>query len=183
MSLSDDQLRELEHAYRVLGAPRKASAHSIKQIYRRLVKRWHPDLYENGTPPHVEATQMVKLINEAYSAIAHAPLRYHMEGYSQQARRRSAENSEHFTRAPVRVNTKYLPKTDRLEFWVRFVCGAVAGIFVCLDLVVSAMPDSSPNLSLLGLGALGIILAFGFGAARYGDRFWYSIFRRWWLWP
>jgi hypothetical protein len=25
-------------------------------------------------------------------------------------------------------------------------------------------------------------VGFGLGAARYGDKFWYSIFRRWWLW-
>ena len=28
------------------------------------------------------------------------------------------------------------------------------------------------------LGALGFMLAFGFGAAQYGDE-WYSILRRW----
>jgi hypothetical protein len=54
---------------------------------------------------------------------------------------------------------------------------------VCLNLAISAMPDSSSNSSLLALGALGVILGFGFGAARYGDKFWYSIFPRWWLWP
>jgi DnaJ domain len=183
MPLSDDQLKELKHAYRVLGVPPEASAHSIKQAYRQLVKRWHPDLCEEDTPTHVEATHMVTLINEAYSAIAHAPLRYFDETYSQQVERRSGPTTSTSTNEPIRVNTENIPKTDRLEFWVRFVCGAVAGVFVCLDLIFSAMPDSSSSLSLLALGALGVVLAFGFGAARYGDKFWYSIFRRWWLWP
>jgi hypothetical protein len=183
MPLSDDQLKELKHAYQVLGVPLEASAHSIRQTYRLLVKRWHPDLYQDGTPAHVEATQMVTLINEAYSAIAHAPLRYHEETYSQQAGRRGRQTTSTPRNGPIKVTTESIPKTDRLEFWVRFVCGAVAGIFVCLDLVFSIMPDSSQNVPVLALGALVVILGFGFGAARYGDKFWYSIFRRWWLWP
>jgi preprotein translocase subunit Sec63 len=181
MPLSDGQLTELKRTYRILGVPLDASTHSIKQAYRRLVKRWHPDLSANGTPAHVEATQMTKLINESYSAIAHAPLRYHSETYSQHAGRRQTTSTS--THVPITVNTESIPKTDRLEFWVRFVCGALLGIFVCLDFIVSAMPDSSSNLYFLALGALGLTLAFGFGAARYGDKFWYSILRRWWLWP
>jgi len=183
MPLSDGQFTELKQAYQILGVPLDASTHSIKQNYRRLVKRWHPDLSANGTTAHVEATQMIKLINEAYSAIAHAPLRYHSETYSQHAGRQSRQTTSTSTNEPIRVNTENIPKTDRLEFWVRFVCGALLGIFLCLDLVISAMPDSSSNLSLLALGALGVILGFGLGAARYGDKFWYLIFRRWWLWP
>jgi len=72
--------------------------------------------------------------------------------------------------------------TDRLEFWVRFVCGAFFGVFVILDMLFSVMPDSLQFSGALALGALGLILGCGFAAARYGDKFWYSIFRRWWLW-
>jgi hypothetical protein len=183
MFVSDGQLKDLKHAYQVIGVPPDASAHSVKQAYRRLVSRWHPDLYASGTTAHIEATQMTKLINEAYSAIAHAPLRYHVETYSQREERRSRQTSSSPTTEPIRVNIENIPKTDSLEFWVRFVCGAAVGIFVCLDLVILGIPDSSPNTSLLALGASGVILGFGFGAARYGDKFWYSIFRRWWLWP
>jgi len=178
MSEGDNQLKGLEHAYQVLDVPQYTSAHSIKQSYRRLVKRWHPDLYTADTPAHAEATQMTKLINEAYSAIAHAPLRYHVEAYPQQATRRRAQSAG----PTIRTDTEKLQKTDRLEFWVRFACGALAGMFVCLDLVISALPESPPSLSILALGALVVILGFGLGAARYGDKFWYSIFRRWWLW-
>jgi len=96
------------------------------------------------------------------------------EAVKPQARRRMSQSAQ---------TPRIFPETDRLEFWVRFACGALFGIFVSLDLVISAMPESSRTLSLFALGALGVILGFGFGAARFGDKFWYSIFRRWWLWP
>jgi hypothetical protein len=31
--------------------------------------------------------------------------------------------------------------------------------------------------------AIGIAITFGVAAVRGGDKFWISIFRRWWLWP
>jgi hypothetical protein len=76
MPTVDDQVAEWKHAYQVLGVPHYASAHVIKAAYRKLVKRWHPDLYAAGTSEHADATQMSMLINQAHSGIAHAPLRY-----------------------------------------------------------------------------------------------------------
>ena len=65
-------------------------------------------------------------------------------------------------------------KTDRLEFWVRFVCGAMAGTLVGLDLVLNSFASSA----VLVLGAVALILGFGFASARFGDKFWHSILRR-----
>ena len=183
MAENDHQLTELRHAYQVFGVPTDAAAPSIKHAYRRLVKRWHPDLYANGTPAHVEATHMTRLINEAYSAIAHAPLRYHVETYSSQTRGKSSQPPSPASRERIRMTAEKIPKTDRLEFCVRFVCGAFFGVFVILDMFFSVMPDSFQFSGAVVLGALGLILGCGFAAARYGDKFWYSIFRRWWLWP
>lgn len=39
-----DQIAEWMAAYRVLGVPLSATALTIKQTYRKLMKRWHPDL-------------------------------------------------------------------------------------------------------------------------------------------
>jgi len=78
MPIAMDQLLELKRAYQIPGVPLFASAPSIKQTYRKLVKRWHPDLYPSGTSDNVEATRMTKLINEAYAAIETAPLRYYI---------------------------------------------------------------------------------------------------------
>jgi|SRR5271170_2027471 len=177
MSVSDDQLEDLKHAHQVLGVPVDASERAIKQAYRRLVKRWHPDLYQSGTAAHAEAVQMTKLINEAHSAIARAPLRYHSGVYSAKSPMPSSRPPR--TPADDREPDQTLEalNTERIEYWVRFFFGAVAGIFVRWDLLVRTAPDSSANLSLLALGGLGIILGLGFAAARYGDKFWH---RRWW---
>lgn len=182
MTEYDSRLTELKHAYQVLGVPTDATALSIKHAYRRLVKRWHPDLYANGTPAHVEAANMTRLINEAYSTIAHAPLRYHVETYPNPTKRKSSQPPSPTTSERISVTAEEIPKTDRLEFWVRFVCGAFFGVFVILDLFFSVMPDSLQFSGALALGALGLILGCGFAAARFGDKFWYAIFRRWWLW-
>ena len=178
----DSQLSELKHAYQVLGVPTDAAASSIKHVYRCLVKRWHPDLYASGTPEHLEATHMARLINEAYATIAHAPLRYHVDRYSSQTNEKNSGQPHSGKGERIRKNAEKIPKTDRLEFWVRFVCGAFFGVFVILDIFVSVMPDSLQPSGVLALGAVGLILGCGFAAARYGDKFWYSIFRRWWLW-
>ncbi len=76
------QLTELEHAYQVLGVPTDAAEPLIRRAYRQLITRWHPDRYASGTPEHIEATHMASLINEAYAAIALAPLRDYVEAYT-----------------------------------------------------------------------------------------------------
>jgi len=128
MPVDDYQLAELRHAYQVLGVAPEASAPSIKKTYRRLVKRWHPDLYPNGTPAHVEATQMTRLINEAYSAIAHAPLGYHMETYPNQAKERSRQTPSPPANERTRVNNKQ-------RFGPAILFAALA-VFQVLDLAV-----------------------------------------------
>lgn len=172
------QLTELKRAYQLLGVPLSASAHSIKQAYRRLVKRWHPDRYPSGTTAHTEATQMSKLINEAYSKIERAPLRYHIEA-SPPARRTTAQAMRTSPTESTRQTDEKFPNTSRLEFWVRFVCGALFGAIVGLDLLLNFTEFSAGVV----LGMVGLILVFAFASVRYGDKFWYSILRRWWLWP
>ena len=51
--------------YEVLGVSRNASEEEIKQVYRRLAKKYHPDL----NPGDAEAAQKMKEINAAYEQI------------------------------------------------------------------------------------------------------------------
>jgi len=178
MPLAEFQLTELKRAYQILDVPLSASAHLIKQAYRRLVKRWHPDRYPNEAAAYAEATQMTKLINEAYSKIGHAPLRYHIEA-SPLAQRTATQAMRTSNDESTSQTVEKFPNTDRIEFWVRFVCGALFGAIVGLDFFVSFFGSSGA----LVLGIVGLMLGFGFASARYGDKFWYSILRRWWLWP
>src|SRR5882724_4340892 len=129
-------LTELKRAYQLLGVPFSASAPSIKQAYHRLAKRWHPDLYPSGTPTQAEATRMMKLINQAYSTIAHAPLRYHIESYPGACEKRS-QSSGHGKAYRSKARGDSLPITDRLEFWVRFACGALLGAFMSINLALN----------------------------------------------
>ena len=133
MIVSDFQLGELKHSNQTLNVPFDASAHQIKQSYRRLLKRWHPDLYPNGTPAQAEATRMAELINEAYLSIGNAPLRYYIgspaalnKDYCQRSSESPAEGG---------LDEEYaILLASRIEFCVRFVCGILFGILLCLDL-------------------------------------------------
>jgi|SRR5579862_587519 len=167
-----------EQAYRVLGVPRDASAHAIKQAYRKLVKRWHPDLYKAGTAEHSEAMEMARLINEAYSAVSHAPLRYQTSFPSTTHHRTEWRTTTATTN--VAASNVRPARMDRLEFWLRFAFGGALGILMGLDAALSNWSNStevSMPLWLAGTSILAVV--FGFGSARYGDRFWGSVFRTW----
>jgi hypothetical protein len=176
MSIPEDQLEKLKRAYQILGVPLFASALSIKQAYRQLVKRWHPDRYPSGSSSHAEASQMIKLINQAYSEIEHAPLRYY-SGDKPRVQQRVKSTYPLASDTPDAAR-QAVPKTDRLEFWVRFVCGSLLGLFVSFRLILYVA--DSP--SILIAGVVGAMFGCGYAAARYGDRFWYSILRHWWFW-
>lgn len=174
MRIAEEQLGRLKRAYQVLGVPHVASAHSIKRAYRQLIKRWHPDRYPSGSSSHAEASQMATLINQAYTEIEHAPLRYYSGGMPRQPRVQTTEpESGHASD----VVSQTLPKTDRLEFWVRFVCGSLFGLFVGFRLMLYLFDLPTIPLALI-VG--GTVLGCGFCAARYGDEFWRSVLRYWW---
>jgi DnaJ-class molecular chaperone len=178
MPIDDDQIATWKRAYQVLDSPLSASASSIKDAYRKLIKRRHPDLYLSGTPEQTEATQMTKVINEAYLAIKNAPLRYYVEAFSD-----DYVKSRQVTRpspgGQSGVREEKISKMDWLEFWVRFVCGAVFGAFFGFRemlMYYSLQPSSFVK------GIVTLTLVFGFGAALIGDQFWHSVRRRWWRW-
>ena len=169
----------VEEAYRVLGVSREASAGAIKQSYRKLVKRWHADLYKAGTSAHAEASQMTRLLNEAYSVASHAPLRYQRTAPSTPFRR----TEWHPTEATTNTEESSIrpgPRMDRIEFWVRFVCGGALGILMGLDAALSNWSNSTDlSMPLWLAGTSILVVVLGFGSARYGDRFWGSVFRSW----
>lgn len=181
MPTTECDIARLKQAYQVLGVPVASSALSIKQAYRRLTKRWHPDLYANGTPTHAEATyNMMKVVNEAYSRVAHAPLRYHIESYP-----KAREKRDQRPRAPQvevgpikRMDQDTLPITHRLEFWVRFAFGALLGLIIGLRLLLVCF--ERPRVPTVI--ATCLVIACGLAAARWGDKFWQKVFTWCWLW-
>ena len=55
----------IEDPYKVLGVPPDASDEEIKKAYRRLAKKYHPDL----NPGDAEAARKMKEVNAAYEQI------------------------------------------------------------------------------------------------------------------
>ncbi len=54
--------------YEILNLPKTASKQQIKSSYKRLVKKYHPDLYAGDKNL---AEQKIKEINEAYDVLSH----------------------------------------------------------------------------------------------------------------
>ena len=54
--------------YRTIGVSRNADEDEIKRTYRKLVKKYHPDRYQNSSLAN-EATEKMKEINRAYDAM------------------------------------------------------------------------------------------------------------------
>jgi DnaJ-class molecular chaperone len=57
--------------YKTLGVERQASADDIKKAYRKLARKYHPDI----NPGNAEAEQKFKEINEAYEVLSDADKR------------------------------------------------------------------------------------------------------------
>ena len=54
--------------YRILGVSRTARPHEIKAAYRRLARRYHPDLHPNNP----RAEEDFKSVNQAYAVLSNA---------------------------------------------------------------------------------------------------------------
>jgi hypothetical protein len=119
---------------------------------------------------------MAKAINEAYAAIKGAPLRYYAGAVS--LRQVNMQGTRPVAPAVSTVKRDAPPKTDWLEFWVRFVCGFLFRGLVGIRLLIEFLDNFG------GFVAADLAMAVGCGlaAARYGDKFWYSVFGRWWMW-
>ena len=55
--------------YQMLGLEKTASSTEIKETYRNLVKKWHPDRFINEPEKIAQAKQEIQRINEAYENI------------------------------------------------------------------------------------------------------------------
>lgn len=57
--------------YEILGVKKGASEEEIKKAYKKLVVKWHPDRWVNGTDKEKKtAEEKIKEINEAYSVLS-----------------------------------------------------------------------------------------------------------------
>lgn len=174
-------MEKLKKAYRVLDIPETASALAIKSSYRKLIKRWHPDKPTTSAATQAEATMMTKLINEAYSLVENAPLRYYT-GSGPERPESPPEQPRTSKKKLQSVNEVDLSQMffneKRIEYAVRIVCGMFAGAFVGLSVSVDLFRTAPETLVAIALGAVG----FAAGAVKYGDKFWRAVFGKWFEW-
>lgn len=57
--------------YQILEIKPAASQSEIKQAYKSLVKKWHPDLFFNNPKLQLQAQEKIKKINEAYKNLSY----------------------------------------------------------------------------------------------------------------
>jgi len=58
--------------YEVLGVTKEATQDDVKKAYRRLAKKWHPDLHKDD---RAQAEKMFKELTEAYEVLSDAEKR------------------------------------------------------------------------------------------------------------
>ena len=61
--------RELRRAYAVLGLSPPVTLPVLRSQYKQLVKRWHPDRYQEDPAARKEATEKLRDINVAYRLV------------------------------------------------------------------------------------------------------------------
>lgn len=164
---SEEEIFKLKQAYHMLGVQFESSAPAIKRVYWRLAKQWHPDKNRSDFSLQKTATERMKELNEAYSRIRHAPLRYHIETFPQirQSYIKTQKTSKY---------CETLPITDYFEIGVRFVCGCLFGLLLTMNLML---------YDVRWITVSGFVLTFlcGYCAVRFGDRFWHWILGKAWL--
>lgn len=96
--------------YQILGVPFSASSNQIRQAYRVLAMRWHPDMHAGEPSEKVaEAEERFKAINEAYGVLSDAS---HKEIYDYFYFRHHAETTQsHDATQPSQTQTRAHART------------------------------------------------------------------------
>lgn len=79
--------------YQVLGVATSATAADIKQAYRRLAKKYHPDLSASNVAV-TELADRMRAVNEAYSVLRHVESRRQYDRAMSPRRDRSAARAQ-----------------------------------------------------------------------------------------
>jgi curved DNA-binding protein CbpA len=77
VSVPRPDLHAFMQAYAALEVPHPASPAEIRQSYKQLAKRHHPDRHATGSDEQRQATASMSAINAAYRLVREAPLRHH----------------------------------------------------------------------------------------------------------
>jgi hypothetical protein len=102
--------------YAILEISRNASAKEIKQAYRRLAQRYHPDIH----PGDKFDEEMFKAVNEAYEVLSNPEKRREYDRLQDELSRRKEYYSSPQTDVPVRQESKKRTnkRLDRFFGWM-----------------------------------------------------------------
>ena len=96
--------------YRILEIPTQATDEQIKLAYRRLVKKWHPDLNNNSQ----ESQERLKEVNEAYEILSDPIARtIYNQTISADTNIRSSENLK--TETEIKKEKEQKARQDRVK--------------------------------------------------------------------
>lgn len=98
---------ELEKAYRVLKVEKSAILEEIKNSYRELAKKYHPDLYQNNPLAYL-AEEKLKEVNEAYEVL---------EDYLENKEKYSYEEENYNSQYEDIKTDKYQKHYSNSSFW------------------------------------------------------------------
>jgi curved DNA-binding protein CbpA len=137
--------------YQVLGVTRAATADQIKSAYRELVKTYHPDLFL-APDAKAEATEKLRLINEAYAVLGNPKRRDRYDRRfvqipKENPRARAAPSSETARSRPRKVR-RQINKLQLLKRVLRLSKKRIAYMAVAavLVLVFTYATRSEPRL-------------------------------------
>ena len=137
--------------YQILGVTRSATADQIRSAYRELVKQYHPDLFL-APEAKAEATDKLRLINEAYAVLGNQKRREKYDRRFVQIPKEKPRAGAAASRAKTRFRPakvrRHISKLQVLKQALRFSKKRIAYALVVavLALVLTYATRSEPRL-------------------------------------
>ncbi len=107
-------------ARQLLDLEATASPSQVKAAYRRMLKRWHPDLFSSDPASYPEAIRQTQRINDAYKLL--------VWDASRQSRQQDRMEAVAWDRKPIRTVENW-PRT----FWLWLT--GIGGIPAAIDIL------------------------------------------------
>ena len=131
-------MRAGQNYYEVLGVSDNATADEIKSAYRRLARKYHPDV-NPGDPRRKSAEERFKKLQEAYDVLSQQDAR---QQYDQSREQALVEDNENVIKVPRLQFVVELNWQQKLSLFLWSIC--VAGVLMPGNLL-----DEAPGWGLV----------------------------------